>query len=190
MDADNAQTPEEITAALGGGSVAEFVGAWVDVVLNHQDWATAMGASTLELRLATAQEFILGAERHGASFTVGPRDELAAQLATIDLDHPLWNAYAEAWLASFDAFRGHRLGIGTRTRPIDIDHEGVVVIDYEANPGETRTVNGQEMKFDDGHGPQRQWPLIARRLPDSWLLAGFGEQLPRPGWPPFLNQTV
>ncbi|WIV59125.1 hypothetical protein [Amycolatopsis nalaikhensis] len=183
------QSAAEIAASRGEGTATEFVCAWVDVVLNHRDWALAMGASTPELRLATAQHFIVQAQ-HLKALDIPDtiRDELAAELAAIDTSHALWNAYATASLDSFDDVRGKHLAHSTRPRPIDIEHEGVLLIEYDTSSVTPMTVDGQELKqVRTEEPPELQWPLVARRVSGLWLLASFRGELPRPGWPPFLG---
>ncbi|SFW11524.1 hypothetical protein [Amycolatopsis australiensis] len=185
----DAQSAAEVAAGRGEGTAAEFVNAWVNVVLDDRNWALAMGVSTSELRLATAQHFIVRAQQLGVlEVPDDGRDEVAADLASVDTDHPLWNFYATYFLDSFDDVRGRQLAHSTRPRPIDVEHEGVLLIDYASSPGELMTVDGQEMKqLRAEHPPQPQWPLVARRVSHGWLLASFREQLPQPGWPPFLG---
>jgi hypothetical protein len=48
-------------------------------------------------------------------------------------------------------------------------------------------VDGRELKYRPADQPVVGWPLVVRRVRDSWLLASYGEDLPRPGWPPFLG---
>jgi hypothetical protein len=184
----DAQSPEEMAARIADGSAGEFVKAWADVVLNHRDWAPAMRVATPQLRLATAQQFVLGAPQVGISQVAAwDRDVLANELAEVDTANPFWDVYAAAFLGSFEAFRGTRLAVGTRQRPIDIDHARVVLIDYDNSPHETRVVDGQELKYRPADQPVVGRPLVVRRVQDSWLLASYGEDLPRPGWPPFLG---
>jgi hypothetical protein len=184
----DAQTPEEIAASVGDATAAEFVLAWADVVLNHRDWALAMQVATPELRLATAQQFVVEAGQvELPRVAAWDRDALVNDLAMVNTGTPLWDVYAAAFLDSFEAFRGIRLAVGTRQRPIDIDHERLVLIDYDNSPHEARKVDGQEMKFREADQPIVGWPFVVRRMQDGWLLASYGEDLPRPGWPPFLG---
>jgi hypothetical protein len=114
----DAQTPEEMAASIADGSAGEFVMAWADVVLNHRDWALAMRVATPELRLATAQQFVLGATQVGMSqVATWDRDVLANELAEVDTANPFWDAYAAAFLGSFEAFRGRAWQSGPGNGP-------------------------------------------------------------------------
>ncbi|MEW2506039.1 hypothetical protein AB0878_36870 [Amycolatopsis sp. NPDC047767] len=180
MSSEDDQSPEEMAAALSDGSAGEFVAAWADVVLNHRDWTLAMQVATPELRLATVQLFLHSLGDIGLSNA--ERDAVAADLASINTSNPIWDDYAAALLGSFDERRqGGRLGVGTLQRPVDIDHERIVLIDYDNSPHEIRVVNGQEIKVRPAEHELRGWPLLARRTPTGWLLASYGEELPEQG---------
>lgn len=165
-----------------------MVWAWVDVVLNEGDWSTAMRASTPELRLACAQHWVLAAQRARVSVVAGwDRDDLARALAAPDETNPCWPTYAHDRVNSFSHFRGINFGAGSRPRPVDLDHERVVLIDLDDNSHGRRTIGGRDLAYRDEGQQIVGWPLLARRSRGTWIVASYGYDLPVPGWPPALG---
>lgn len=183
------QSPEEVAAQAGAGSVGQFVLAWLNTILEERDWATAMRHSTPELRLARAQAWVFKAQSTGevAGFSV---HRVADELAAANEEHPLWSTFADAELRGFDQAWGdvrEHLAIGTRPRPLDPDHEVVVVADYRTVPSQELDHGGFEGKLVT-RADIRAWPMVVRHQGGQYLMASHNgpERMPQPGWPPTL----
>lgn len=186
---DGRQCPEEMAAQVADGSAAAVLDAWIMGVRELRQWPTPLGLMTPELRLTCAQAYVVALEQAG-----GSADRAMAQ-PLADVQHPAWPEFCEWLQASIDEmFEGwpELLGVASRPRPVDLDHELVVLVPYGDMQGPTSDVPGLgpvRMVEDVVSGssvPQRGF-LMRRdqQAPAGWLVAGWnGDRHPEPGWPP------
>ena len=188
---DDQQTPEEAEAQAGDGSVGQFVMLWVSAILDSGAWALAMATSTPELRLARAQAWVMNAQRTGQADGFD-RDALAASLAAVDESHALWSDYAAAEVQGFREVWGdvgNHLAVGSRPRPLDPDHELVLVVDYRTVPNDEQAHGEHVAKVVDSPTEVAAFPFVVRHYEGGrFLIASHNgpDNMPAPGWPPQL----
>lgn len=188
---DDQQTPEEAEAQAGDGSVGQFVMLWVSAILDSGAWALAMATSTPELRLARAQAWVMNAQRTGQADGFD-RDALAASLAAVDESHALWSDYAAAEVQGFREVWGdvgNHLAVGSRPRPLDPDHELVLVVDYRTVPNDEQAHGDHVAKVVDSPTEIAAFPFVVRHYEGGrFLIASHNgpDNMPAPGWPPQL----
>lgn len=175
------QTDAEIDAQVEG--VATFGLGWLTAILTEFRWDLAMQTATPELRRGHAEGWVLGALQTG-EISLGERDEVLTALSAPDVDHRWWDRFALAnhryYTRRFGDVRDN-LAVGSRPRPIDVDHELVGIVDY-------RTVEQHGVEGRGGRGvflteavPPFVW-LTLRHYPEGFLVAGidFIEDHPQP----------
>lgn len=188
---DEDQVPAEAFAQASVGGPLPTLDAWLSAVREWRRWERAMAVMTPELRLACAQAFICQAE--DAHYPVERSD--AARLAACDSSTPAVGAFCATWQdAMDDSFAGWPpvTGVGGQPRPVDLAHELLLVVPYEAASGPTVRIGArQARRMNDGAstGPRHKGFLL-RRVPEEpggWLVAGWNyDRQPQPGWPPQL----
>jgi hypothetical protein len=181
------QSPEEIAAQIVDGGPVATLEAWLLGVRELRQWPIPLGLMTDELRLACAQDYLLNLEGAGHA-----SDRSAAQ-ALANAQHPEWPAFCQWLQEAIDVlFEGwpELVAVGSRPRPVDLDHELVLLVPYEDVDGPATTVPGVgEVKVVHDPDPSSvRLGFLMRRAheaPGGWLVAGWnGEQRPQPGWPP------
>jgi hypothetical protein len=170
------QTPEEMLAHVGPGGPVDAVRRWSELVLVDGDLREAWPLMDEPLRLVTAQAW-LWANRTHVAVTPFDCDEVAASLASLSFDHPLWPAFEETQLGEFrEAWRDFNhsdWGAASRPRLIAPDYELVL---FMHTGGEVLTLETETL--------MPSLPFVVRSTPNGWLVAAFSDQLPEPGWPP------
>lgn len=153
---------------------------WVRLVVVDIDIEAAWPLMTSNLRLATVQDLIWE-NRHQAFLARVDLEDLAAELSRTHPTHPQWSAMKEALSRLFSSqfadvpARLDRLW-PLDPRIIDATHELVVFTDLP--PGETMPPPGAEFFA---------LPFLMESTADvGWLVAGFWDEAPTPGWPPRL----
>lgn len=128
---DDRQTPEEMAAHLGDEGPAPVAEAWLAAIYERGSWELALSLCTEHLRRRVAEDFVDDASPLGGQSLA----DAVAALSRIDRSHPLWPSLSSTWLGWFGNIHDgtvNDLAFGSRPRPVDIDHEIVVVVDYRS----------------------------------------------------------
>jgi hypothetical protein len=167
-----------------------FALEWIQAV-GRDDAESVWPRLTPDFRLAMAQAWL---SRNPAALKDPQaadldRDSLVRALAASSPEHPLFRPLSRVSLReirnSYDNLSTDQLGIASRPRPVgpdlelmrlfylpdlDVDSNG----NYSFAPGASaRTAN-----------------VILLRDGQAWVVAGVGDHLLRPGWPPVLERVV
>ncbi|TFV72482.1 hypothetical protein E4P40_20445 [Blastococcus sp. CT_GayMR20] len=181
--------PPEVAAMASDDGPIPTLTTWLLAVREDRRWDRAMELMTPELRLASAQRFVL-LDDDG---TPGGRAAAEALAGLAAVEHPLFAEFGEIWLEAMDeSFAGWPAGIGfgSQPRPVDLDHELLIVVPYSDVTGPTRSLGGgrEATQLRGEAADIRQLGFLMRHAPDAptgWLLAGWRyDQKPEPGWPP------
>lgn len=175
------RTPEEHFAPAGPVGVAV---TWLAAVLERQDLAHAWPHTDHRWRLAWAQNWIT-ANRRRARVQLRDRDELAWSLATKGPKDPLWRPFARTELeALHEALPSdlHRWAVGGDVRPVDDEHEVVLLIEHFGPSGVHDPTQPGGLDVRAGTVKVLMHRLSRRR---GWAVAGLGDPPtpPAPGWP-------
>jgi hypothetical protein len=167
--------------------------AWLQC-LERDRFDLAWSTLTNDFRLLIVQDWIVqnpsvddDPDRAGLD-----RDELAAELSVPVPTHPLWERgcakVAERGLrsASTEHLTPGEWSAGERQRPMGPNLELVRVF-----PNDSLTPDAETgaLVFADGAWA-RVVSLLMLSVPGGWKVAGLGEWLPRPGWPPQYETIV
>ena len=134
---NDTQTRAEAEAQVTVGSAGEFALVWLHAVVVMHRWDLAMQSATLAFRTRSASRWIHGAIAAGA-LPAQDRDNAHSALVALGFEHPLWSLYAEACVHEHaERLAGARrhLALGGRPRPVSVDREEFLVVDYRAVPG-------------------------------------------------------
>lgn len=134
---DDTQTRAEAEAQVTDGSAGEFALVWLHAVVVMQRWDLAMQSATLAFRTQSASRWLEGAIAAGA-LPAEDRDDAHSAFVALGFEHRLWSLYAEACVrAHAERLAGaHRhLALGGRPRPISVDREEFLFVDYRTVPG-------------------------------------------------------
>jgi hypothetical protein len=152
---------------------------WVRIACHERDFVGSLRITDPMLSLAGAQDWLW---RNGSHPNVVrfDRDEAARALADGDEKHPLWRPFVDTQFQRMDQVWSDGLnfdeyGVGSRPRPIAPDYELVVFIHNE----------GKVIRFDKPT-PVLAHQFLMHRTDAGWLVAGFSDRIPTPGWPPQL----
>lgn len=175
---------DEESARFGPDSAARAAKRWLELVLVEfadADIASAWPLATRSLRLALVQALAWDHWDHDALDPVdGDMDVVRAEMnkvfGELAADHPSHPMWPETSLGVLLAIRDRWLGwlggpsdLTASPRVID-PHRELVVFLKKAQAG---------MPPDDF-----ALPMLMERAGTEWLVAGFSEHPPEPGWPP------
>ena len=170
-----------MTDGAGGrgakGSPVEAAGRWIEAVMQDHDWEEAWSLTDDVLRLAHVQAW-LWANRMEPELAGEDLDELAQTRLEEGPADPLWEDFAVAALATYDAtwleFDLRRWSVGGEPRLVGPDLEVVYFVRQAESPilvTEPALVVAR--------------PFLMRFTEGGWLVAHAGSNhLPVPGWPP------
>ena len=136
MDHDT-QTREEAEAQTADGSAGEFVLIWLHAVVVMHRWDLAMQSATRAFRRRSATRWADNAIAAG-TLPAEDRDDACGAFTALGFDHHLWAAYADACVrehTDYLAAASHHLALGGRPRPVSVDLEEFLVVDYRTVPG-------------------------------------------------------
>lgn len=167
-----ADLPPEQAYHVSPGGPGLAGARWFSAIVDEGDLVEAWTLTAAELRLALVQTWLIATDRADTD----DRDTVAAALAD-GPPHPDWDSFAAWQLQKWREGRFRRFvqeGWGLLTLPelVGPDLELVRIA-----PGR----EGAELKPGDAIVVQT---LTVQLVGDSWLVAGVGRSLPRPGWPP------
>jgi hypothetical protein len=175
-------TPEELSQAAFGPN--HFALEWVRCVVDHRT-DTVWSQMTPDFRLSLVQLWLAhnpDALNDPSAYSLD-RDELARRLASQEPEHPLFQHLARVSLRelnnSFSGLDIGQIGPGARPRPIGPDLE-LVRLFYL--PDLDRDDHGNYV-FASG-ATAGAASVLVERAGSGWAVAGVGEWLLRPGWPP------
>lgn len=158
------------------GPVA-FTYWWLHSVIVQRDYLAAWQRCTFEFRLARAQAWIYN-NATWPDIAERQRDELAAELVAAETLDLMWAAFARTELdqmhEAWSSYAAGGWGAATRPRPIDLDHEVVLLLDTA----------GEEVVFEQETLLTDAKVFTVRSTLGGWQMAAFGDRLPVPGWPP------
>jgi hypothetical protein len=186
MDYD--PTPEELAMAASG--LPQLAFGFVDA-LRRGDAEAVWIMSDPQFRLGLVQLWIthnhaalrrdMGAERF-------KRDELAEQLAREVPDGPLWEQCGRVSVRTIvQASGGYldvELGIGTSPRLLAADLEQICLVPVEPLRKDEHGIAVIEP------GVFAAFSLVARISEGRWRVAGIGDHILVPGWPPQHQQVA
>jgi len=163
----------EAGTALGGPIKAAQ--AWIEAGQpGRYDMAWAMTAPGL--RLARAQAWIWN-NRKDADIAPQKRDGLAEALAAERPSHPLWEDFAATELHQmrdvYGPFQADSWGASSGPSSVGTEYALVLFAQLSSEP---RILTGQPQVFS--------LAFLMRSVGARWILAGFSDSLPKPGWPP------
>lgn len=175
-------SPEELAQAQTGPN--NFALNWIQAV-GRDEIEVVWRAMTSDFRLAMAQAWLTAnpvafGDPSASDLT---RDELAAALATEDPDHWLFPDLARVSLREIKNTYGNldtsKLGPGLRPRPMGPDLEVVRLFylpDLDKDDAGNYTFAAE--------ATVRTASVWVQRSGSWWAIAGVGDGLLRPGWPP------
>lgn len=181
-------SPEELAQAASEPN--QFALQWVQAVVDNQA-ETVWPQMTPDFRLSLAQWWLTDNPEalDDPSAASLDREELARLLAAEKPEHILFRPLARVSLRELgNGFGGldvSQLGPGTRPRPIGPDLE-LVRLFYLPDLDQDDAGN---YVFAAGAAARAVSVLVERRDP-GWAVAGVGEYLTRPGWPPRYERVV
>jgi hypothetical protein len=181
-------SPEELAQAMSGPS--HFVLQWIQSVGRNQV-ETVWPQMTPDFRLAMTQGWLTrNPAALSAPSAVGlDRDQLASILSVENPEHDLFTHLARVSMRDIRNAYGDldvdQMGPGLRPRPIGANLELVRVF-YLPDLGRDQQGN---YVFAAGATARAATVLVERHGPD-WAVAGVGEGLLRPGWPPAYERIV
>ena len=181
-------SPEELAQVDSGPN--QFALQWVQAVVGDSA-GEVWRQMTPDYRLSLVQLWLTynpyALNDPSAAFL--DRDELAQCLATEEPEHVLFRHVARVSLRelrnSFGSVDISEIAPGTRPRPIGADLE-LVRLFYL--PDLDRDEAGNHV-FAAG-ATARALSVLVNRIAAGWAVAGVGEGLLRPGWPPTYECTV
>ena len=181
-------SPEELAEAASEPN--QFALQWVQAVVDNQA-EIVWPQMTPDFRLSLSQWWLIHNPEalNDPSAASVDRDELARILAAEKPEHILFRQLARVLLRelrkSFGGLDVSQLGPGTRPRPMGLDLE-LVRLFYL--PDLDHDDDGNYV-FAAGAAARAVSVLVERRDP-GWAVAGIGEHLMRPGWPPAYERVV
>jgi hypothetical protein len=169
------QTAGEVSAASGPVKAAQ---AWIDAVqLGRYDTAWAM--TDPRLRLVRAQAWIWN-NRKDADIAGLNRDEVARALAEERPDHGLWGDFAATEVHQmrdvYGTFQPENWGATSGPGSPGPDYAMVLFAHLSGDP----------LILTD-RPPVFSLAFLMHSTDRGWVLAGFSDVLPTPGWPPKLE---
>ncbi|HEY3439092.1 MAG TPA: hypothetical protein VGK35_15500 [Actinotalea sp.] len=164
---DDAQPRAEAQAQVSEGSAGEFALAWLHAVLVMHRWDLAMQTATIAFRFRSATRWLAPTIAARRLHPDDQEDVVAAFLA-LGTAHHLWHAYASSCVREHtDRFAGchEHLAIGGRPRPLTVDREEFLVVDYRTVPGpDDHGVKLLEAPMDP------LWSLVVKHLQSGYLM--------------------
>lgn len=172
---DEGPPRDELEADFGSGSPVPAAWKWLQLVIVVGDISAAWPLTDPNLRLALVQEVL------GDTFdqSAGPwvLDQHAWALAQDQPTHPDWSSVQDRILGFLRAHWQSERPPGEwgalRPRVIDASHE-LVLFMPEPPEGNRLPASG----FAD------TYPILMAMREAQWLVAGFLDRPPTPGWPP------
>ena len=159
----------------GEGSARAAIRTWVSFV-QSDEIREAWKLTDRDVRLGLAQDWILANANH-PGLKGYDRDELASALAALEPDHPLAEPFLDGKLRTFkDAYGDIDLedwGAAERQRRYRIEFELVFL----------SPTKGESVVWDMD-SPIYGSAFVLRRRLHTWQVAGFGDEIAIPGWPP------
>ncbi|MFG1777885.1 SEFIR domain-containing protein [Micromonospora sp. NPDC049048] len=160
---------------FGEGSAVDTAHRWLEAVKDGRMEDVWKGLDR-QTRLVLAQAWILANERHPRLRGVD-REEVAQDLSLPEPQHWLREDFFSTQLNEFQvAYAGYdpdTWGAAERPRPFELDYEVVLLTEVGGDPFVWQP-NTQVSGI----------VLILRWQVGEWRVAGFGLEIPIPGWPP------
>jgi hypothetical protein len=170
------QRDQELAAHFGPDGPVAAAGTWLALVLAG-NLREAWPKTDPNLRVVLAQAW-LWANREHPEVTPYERDDAAASLAGLTFDHDLWLPFEETQLGEIRGWAGDfnlkDWGAASHPRLVPPDRELVMFI---------RT-GGEVLTFEEPTFVEGALTMLMRHAPSGWLVAGFSDEAPEPGWPP------
>jgi hypothetical protein len=170
------QTPGEMAAHYSPGGPVTAANDWISLVLSG-DLRSAWFRTDERLRLVLVQAW-LWANREHPSVAPFDLEEAAASLSGLTFSHDLWSDFEQTQLDEFRQawpdFNHEDWGAASRPRPVPPDCEIVLYV---------RT-SGEALLFTEETLIDEPIVLLMRTTTDGWLVRGFSDEPPQPGWPP------
>lgn len=170
--------PDWLVAHFGPEGPVPVAQEWLRLVLDQGDVAAAWPLTDPNLRLALVQNLIWANQDNlGRPWSPDIGDEMAAALSQSSPTHPDWPAMQRGLLR---ILRGVWEGSpppstwgAMRPRVVDPVHELLVFVP-----------DIPEGQYVQPGGTVGGYPILMSSQDDGWLVAGFQEFPPTPGWPP------
>jgi hypothetical protein len=170
------QGEEELAAHYGPEGPVRAASQWLDLVLSGR-LPDAWQNTDPELRLVLAQAW-LWANRERLNVKAYDREEAASALAGLTFEHDLWPAYEETQVQEA------REKWGESTTRIGALRVARVSSRQTVSWCFSRLRGGEILTLDGPTLLDNVIPVLMRSMPEGWLVAGFSDQRPQPGWPP------
>jgi hypothetical protein len=170
------QTREELEAHYGPDGPVRAAEDWLELV-NAGDFDAVWRGMDETLRLAVAQDWIYANRKNTRDFPQHDWDRLAAHLSECPPRHtPRLSDFNTIMLSKFQAigYDPDTWGAGSRPRPIGLDCELILFTEASSEP----------IVFNEPTFIETNLMLLMRSTPSGWLVAGFTDEPPVPGWPP------
>ncbi len=189
LDGDLGREPTSEELAMAQSGLPILALQWVDAV-RQGDVNMVWEMADPQFRLGLVQMWIWhnreavdqDIRREGIS-----REELVNELAGASPRHPLWVHCARVSMRNISEASGdldRELGPGTRPRPIGPGLELVRLFPLDKLPVDEHGYRS----FPPGMSVETL-TLIMRFVDDQWMVAGLGDHLVQPGWPPTLERV-
>jgi tetratricopeptide (TPR) repeat protein len=166
---------EFMQSLYGEGSARAAIRNWVSLAQTDK-MREAWKLTDRDVRLGLAQDWIMANANH-PGLRGHDRDELANALSALEPDHPLAEPFLDGKLRTFkDAYGNIDLddwGAAERQRRYRIEFELVIL----------SPTKGESVVWDMD-SPVYAVPFVLRRRLHTWQVAGFGNEIAVPGWPP------
>jgi hypothetical protein len=157
----------------------EIVFAWAKAALNG-DFPSMWHVMDANLRLCEAQSWVYASQGH-PSLEGWDRDTLADELAQVTSGNPLRRFFQEDVLAairreSIPQWAPERWSHAQNRRIVGEDLDVILVVNPDIIPYIPEGISGGDAMSMKAY--------VVRFGPEGWQLAGFGYNVPVPGWPP------
>lgn len=154
------------------------VDKWLQAFLFESSWEEAWQLMERPLRLYFAQVWI---SSNAEALAELDHDELAEAITDApDEPHELWATFAQVMLDH------HKQAYSELSAWDDIDNAHDVLLLTDG----LEAVQVSLFKFSLEPSTVQGFSIVMRRTADGWTVAGLGNCLPEPGWPPMLGPRL
>jgi hypothetical protein len=175
------QTPGEMAAHYSPGGPVSAANDWISLVLSG-DLRSAWSRTDETLRLVLVQAW-LWANRVHPSVKPFDLEAAAASLSGLTFSHVLWSDFEQTQVDEFRQawpnFNHEDWGATSRPRPVPPDCEIVLYV---------RT-DGEVLHIEQETLVENPVVVLVRSTSDGWLVRGFSDVPPQPGWPPSASSS-
>ena len=170
---------EFLQSLYGEGSARAAIRDWIGLIKSSRI-REAWKLTDRDVRLALAQDWILANSDHPDLIGLD-KDELARALSALEPDHTLADPFLSGQQNKFQRAYGEidleDWGIAERQRRHKIEYELVFLSPTE----------GESVVWDI-NSPIYGTAFVLRRRLHTWQVAGFGNEIAIPGWPPTFEE--